>query len=487
MTRAALVALALSALVSGGCLPGGEDPRVVDHVLSRVGYGPDAWTRARANALGLPAYVEEQLHPESIPDPELDAMLEPYQTLDLTVSQLRAFVEGDHDVAPADELKEATVLRAIYSRRQLEQVLVDFWFDHFNVDSGDGIPIWTTNSYEREAIRRHVLGRFEDLLVATARHPAMLDYLDNAYSTRDWPQEDGSVEKGLNQNYGREVLELHTVGVDGGYTQADVVEVARALTGWTLDWDFASDGFQFAAWAHDPDPKHVMGQLELPADGGEQDGFAVLHFLANHPMTAERVSRLLVERFVDENAPPALVMAATQRYLETQGDLREVLRVILLSPDFLSLGHARAKAKRPLVAVASLVRALNPSPAAVREHALGDVQWLGEMLFEVKPPTGYPDRSAFWTGPGALRNRLELASDWVEHASDRGIVWGVEDGSPELLVNALAWKLLAGRITDPSLQADVSLVKSLPKLATAQQRIEEAAGVVLSTPEFQLH
>lgn len=486
MNRAAPVALLLPVLLSG-CLPNPDDPRVVDHVLSRIGYGPDAFSRNRVSELGLSAYIEEQLHPEWIPDPQLEALLEPYQTLELPVSQLRAYADGSAEVRPLDELKEAKVLRAIYSRRQLEQVLVDFWFDHFNVDAGDGIPGWTVNSYEREAIRPHVLGRFEDLLVATARHPAMLDYLDNAYSTRDWPQADGSVVKGLNQNYGRELLELHTVGVDGGYTQADVVTVSRALTGWTIDWEFTSDGAHFAAWAHDPDPKTVMGGLTLPANGGEQDGFAVLHFLANHPMTAERVSRLLVERFVNEDAPPTVVMAATRKYLETMGDLRAVLRVILLSPEFLSLENARAKAKRPLVLVASLLRALQPPQEIVRERALQDVEWLGEVLYEVKPPTGYPDRSSFWAGPGALRRRFELSADWTANASARGVVWGIEEGGPELMVNLLAWKLLAGRIGEPSLQAAVSLLKSLPPSTTTAQKIEEAAGVVISTPEFYLH
>jgi uncharacterized protein (DUF1800 family) len=464
-----------------------DDPRVVDHVLSRVGYGPDAASRSRANALGLRGYVEEQLHPETIPDPELDAMLQPYTTLGMTVAQLQVYENSPHDVSIVDEMKEAKLLRSVYSKRQLEQVLTDFWFDHFNVDAGDGIPGWTLPSYEREAIRSHVLGKFEDLLVATARHPAMLDFLDNAYSMRDTVDKNGKVTKGLNENYGRELMELHTLGVDGGYTQADVVAVARALTGWAIDWDWKSDGFNYSDWAHDQNPKTIMGTLQLPANGGEQDGRAVLHFLAQHPMTAERVSRLLVQRFVDENPPPALVMTAAQKYLETGGDLREVMRVILLSDDFLSLAHQHAKVKRPIVLIASMLRITGVNLATVRDRGVRDVEDLGEILYEAKPPTGYPDVSSYWAGPGALLARFDVAQDYSANAAARGIDWGISDGSPELVVNVVAQKILAGPPTDASYQAAVSLVKSLPPSTSATTKVNRAAGMVLATPEFLLH
>ncbi len=487
MTRRGFALLLGPALFASACIPGTEDPRVVDHVLSRIGDGPSSASRERVYALTLRSYIEEQLHPETIPDPELDAMLEPYGTLGMTVAELHVYENNEHDVSIRDEMKEAKLLRAVYSKRQLEQVLTDFWFDHFNVDAGDGIPGWTLPSYEREAIRAHVLGKFEDLLVATARHPAMLDYLDNAYSERDTVDRNGKVEKGLNENYGRELMELHTLGVDGGYTQADVVAVARALTGWGLDWDWLSDGFQYSSWAHDPDPKTIMGTLQLPANGGEQDGRAVLHFLAQHPMTAERVSRLLVQRFVNENPPPGLVMVAAQKYLETGGDLREVMRVILLSPDFLSVTHQRAKAKRPLVLIASLLRITGVNLATVRDRGVRDVEELGEILYEAKPPTGYPDASAYWAGPGALLARFDVAHDYSTNSTARGIAWGISDGSPETLVNFVAWKLLAGPLTDPSYQAAVSLVKSLPRSTATATRVNRAAGMVLSMPEFLLH
>ncbi len=491
MTRPALALLFVPALLLTAC-PDAPDPRVVDHVLSRIGYGPDPWSRERANTLGVKGYIEEQLHPETIPDPELDAILAPYGTLSMDVHQLRVYDQGDHTVSALTELEQAKVLRAVYSRRQLEQVLTDFWFDHFNVDAGDGVASWSVNDYERQAIRAHVLGRFEDMLVATARHPAMLDYLDNAYSKKDRIDSKGNVIKGLNENYGRESMELHTLGVDGGYTQEDVIVVARALTGWTIDRDYETDGFYFNANNHDSDPKTLMGTLQLPANNGEQDGYAVLHFLAQHPMTAERVSRLLVERFVDESPPPLLVMAAAQKYLETDGDLREVMRVILDSPDFLGFEHERAKVKRPLVLMASLYRAAGVDLATVLDRGVRDVESLGEDLFEAKPPTGYPDESAAWAGSGALLARFNMVESYARNAASRGITWGVSDGTPEMLVTMLAFELLPGRLSapwmlGPSRQASVDFVNSLPGNTSMAKKIDQTGGMILATPEFLLH
>jgi len=478
--------LALALLPALACVEA-EDPRVVDHVLSRIGYGPDAASRDRVNAIGLRAYVEEQLHPQAIVDPELEGLLAGSATLGLDIPGLRAWDRDGHEPRALDELAEAKLLRAVFSRRQLEQVLADFWFDHFNVDADNGIARWSITHYEREAIRPHVLGRFRDMLLATARHPAMLDYLDNAYSRADRTEPDGTLVPGLNENYARELLELQTVGVDGGYTQHDVVEVARAFTGWGLEWSFETDGFRFHDWAHDWDAKSVMGGLQIPEGGGEQDGIAVIDFLSQHPMTAERVARLLVQRFVAEEPPPLLVMQAAQRFLDTGGDLREVMRVILLSPDFLSLQHARAKVKRPLQYVASLARAAGVPASTLRDQGVDDVAELGERLFRAKPPTGFEDLSAAWGGPGALLDRFDLAQDYAAHSSERGIVWGVGDASPALLVNVLAWKLLAGRMGDVSRDAAVAFVGALPADGDAAMRVDQAAGMVLAMPEFLLH
>ena len=270
------------------------------HVLDRVGYGPDAWTRTRIRELGVADYIEEQLQPESIGDPadlaDL-ARVTSLTSLSLDFRELREAYEDDRRQI-LDELSSARLLRAIYDRRQLEAVLIDFWFDHFSVYAGAGLPVFDIIPYERDAIRPHVLGRFEDMLMAVARSPAMLDYLDN----------DQNSVFGLNENYGRELLELHTIGVDGPYVEQDVVEVARALTGWTTDPDGSEfeTGFRYRDDWHDDEAKRVMG-LSIPAGGGEQDGRDLLRYLARHPATAAFLCRKLARRFVSENPPQALV------------------------------------------------------------------------------------------------------------------------------------------------------------------------------------
>ena len=306
-------------------------PDQVEHVLSRIGYGPDAWSRRRIEWLGVHDYVEEQLHPETIDDAAFQARIAGLAAPRLSWPELqdsycfgRSEVWcplGDRTIA-RNELAYAKILRSIYSRRQLEAALVDFWFDHFNVNATEGSLRISAIPHERDAIRPHVLGRFEDLLVATARSPAMLEYLDNGRNYRDG-YVTGRGILGRNENYARELMELHTLGVDGGYDQVDVIEVSRALTGWLLVPRFKPDGgmgpehylwawskyrfFEFDLSAHDGGPKDVMGSLHLGADGGVEDGLAVLSFLANHPKTAERISRLLVQRFVSETPPPNAV------------------------------------------------------------------------------------------------------------------------------------------------------------------------------------
>lgn len=466
----------------------GNDPAaLVDHVLSRAGYGPDPLSRQRAACIGVRAYLEEQLAPEAIPDAQMASILQQYPTLGMNLAQLKAHAESSPAVSAREESKRAKVLRAVYSERQLEQVLVDFWFDHFNVDAGDSIASWAIGSYERDAIRRHVLGRFEDMLLATARHPAMLEYLDNAYSKKDTVDSSGRVVKGLNENYGREVLELHTVGVDGGYTQADVVAVARAFTGWRLDWSFATDGFKFDVTWHDQQPKSIMGGLQLGANRGELDGRDVVRFLGTHPMTAERVSRLLVARFVNENPPLGLVMRAQQKFVETGGDLREVMRVILLSNEFLGLDHQRAKVKRPLVFVASLARAAGVNLATLRDRGARDVADLGESLYEAKPPTGYPDVSAAWASPGALLMRFNLLQSYAENAAARGLTWAVPAGTNANVVRDLASKLLAGPVSEGTRAPLVQFFGALPSNTPTARKIDLTAGMVLASPEFMHH
>ncbi len=306
----------------------------------------------------------------------------------------------------AQDLAESKLYRALYSNRQLEEVLTDFWYNHFNVFFDKGLDRYLVTSYERDAIRPHVLGKFEDLLRATARSPAMLFYLDNWQSVG--PQSPAGVrqKKGLNENYGRELLELHTLGVDGGYTQKDVTEVARCFTGWTIRRPRREAEFEFNTRMHDNGEKTVLG-VRIPAGGGIQDGFRVLHILATHPATARFISRELAIRFVADEPPASLVdrMAATFR--KRDGDLRAVLETMFHSPEFWSRGAYRSKTKSPLEMVASSLRALN----ADVDFGFGlskQLMDLGEPLYRKAEPTGYSNSSQEWVNSAGLLARMNF-------------------------------------------------------------------------------
>ena len=258
------------------------------------------------------------------------------------------------------QLQAAKLTRAVLSERQLEEVMADFWLNHFNVYAQKGPVRWMVPDYERQALRPYALGRFRDLVVATAQHPAMLYYLDNWLSTRDdfvLPPSRGGRKLGLNENYARELMELHTLGVDGGYTQADVVEVARCFTGWTIERPQEGGGFLFRPVTHDRGEKRVLGTV-IPAGGGQEDGLAVIDLLVRHPSTARFISTKLIRRFVSDEPPPALVERAARTFRATGGDIRAVLVTIFSAPEFLSAEAHRAKVKKPLEVVASAARVL---------------------------------------------------------------------------------------------------------------------------------
>ncbi len=472
------------------------------HVLNRITFGPRPGDVARVREIGLEAYLEQQLHPERIDDTELEQTLTRFETLDLDTStlvreyhlpalmtrrRLRAEIartpqrDGTSDFIPGrpepgmdpdelrrrrselppemrrgqlipQELMEQKIIRAVSSERQLQEVLVDFWFNHFNVSMRKGPLIQPfLTEYERDVVRPHVLGRFRDLLGAVAESPAMLLYLDNWLSsdpdapaalTRSFrhqrpsgrsradgrdgfqmprvgfgdprrgarmggiPPVQPGRRDGVNENYARELLELHTLGVDGGYTQHDVVEVARALTGWTIAPLPGGGGFHFEPRLHDDGEKQILGQTI--SGHGKASGDEVLDLLARHPSTARFIATKLVSRFVTDDPPPALVERAAARFLETDGDLREVTRLILTSPDFFAAETQRAKVKTPLEFVVSSVRALD----AEVYRGLGLVRGLQELgmpLYSCQPPTGYSDRADAWVNTGALLGRMNFA------------------------------------------------------------------------------
>jgi uncharacterized protein (DUF1800 family) len=307
----------------------------------------------------------------------------------------------------AQDLMAAKLFRAVYSNRQLQEVLADFWYNHFNVFIEKGADRYLVTAYERDEIRPRVLGKFEDLLRATAQSPAMLFYLDNWESAGAQSPAGIRRKRGLNENYGRELLELHTLGVDGGYTQKDVTEVARCFTGWTIKQPQRVAEFEFNPRMHDDGEKTVLG-VRIPAGGGIEDGFKVLHLLAHHPSTARFISRQLAMHFVADDPPAALVNRMAATFLKKDGDLRAVLKIMFDSPEFWSRGAYRAKIKSPLEMVASSLRAID----AQVDFTFGlnnQLSQLGEPLYRKAEPTGYSNSGQEWLNSAGLLARMNFS------------------------------------------------------------------------------
>jgi uncharacterized protein (DUF1800 family) len=348
----------------------------------------------------------------SVPEPQKSQL-----TNDFTPRERELFAEmaGGPDAAHvvAGELQQAKILRAILSERQLQEVMTDFWFNHFNVFLNKNEDQVYTPGYERDAIRTHALGKFSDLLLATAQHPAMLVYLDNWQSVgpdsiagqRPRPNAK-QPQRGLNENYGREVMELHTVGVNGGYSQADVTNLSKILTGWTIDQPQQGGGFVFEPRRHEPGSKKWFGQTIK--ENGFAEGQQALLWLAAQPQTAHFISYKLAQRFVADEPPPSLVDRMAHTFLESQGDIRQVLLTMVRSPEFWSPKQYRAKVKTPLEFVASALRATDTNPT--NPGALvGTLRNMGEPLYQMLPPTGYPMTADHWMNSGALVDRLNFS------------------------------------------------------------------------------
>ena len=562
------------------------------HVLNRLSYGPRPGDVERVEKMGLAKYMQEQLHPETIDDSEAQADLARFDILTMDETQLfkmfrdeqeaqrqrrreqaeaeknrEAETNGTMKVSATNEmqrpemanrrprgegprrtflavaeLQNAKIISAVESRRQLYEVLVDFWSNHFNIDVRKGPCRVLKVADDRDVIRPHVFGKFRDLLEASAKSPAMLHYLDNFQNSAEReisPNEqrmrqrfmqqipgapvepvDNKPRKvgGINENYAREIMELHTLGVDGGYTQKDVQEVARCFTGWTVNPQTGE--FMFAARRHDNGPKTVLGHYIAP-NGGISDGEQVLDILASHPSTAKFISTELCRRLVADDPPPALVDRVANVFLQTGGDLRLVVQAIIYSPEFFSVGAYRAKIKSPFEFAVSAVRAaggklvsddfmpmdrrlaietsatfgrgMDRIASAKRKSLDIEIIEMGEPLFAYQAPTGYPEDSRKWVNTGALIARMNFALALAEHkligvsASPSDLIYGVDIDKPDLVLDRLNQVFLQGELTAPTRATLEKHVNSEGDAEASTVNVPELAALILGSPEFQRH
>jgi uncharacterized protein (DUF1800 family) len=522
----------------------------VQQALNRLGYGPRPGDLARVRATGVDRWIALQLAPDRIDDGATDALVASYDALRRTTRDLvREFLENQQAVrqaqmqlAPRDDtaatgglqsgilrddpqlrqrirqsrqvigkVQSARLARAVATERQLQEVMTDFWENHFNVYAGKGMTRLFIPAYDREVIRPLALGRFRDLLGAVAKSPAMLFYLDQWQSAADslhptlgWVRGQRRrvvagvrAARGLNENFARELLELHTLGVDGGYTQRDVMEVARALTGWTMAPRQDAE-FVFRPELHDAGEKMVLGH-RLPAGRGIEDGEEVLDILARDPHTAQFIARKLAVRFVSDAPPQALVDRAAQTYTRTDGDAREVVRTIVTSPEFFSRAAYHAKVKSPFELVASALRAVGARPDTSMRSAQA-VAFLGEPIFGHQAPDGWPETGESWMNAGAILNRINfglalaggrLPGAGVAQWSDRDRLRSMACGAQ---VDAVIAAFLGGQASPDTRQILLDGENPLASDATARasafrpaqlDRLAQLVGLAIGAPEFQ--
>src|ERR1051326_3988205 len=574
-----------------------EDQRIL-HVLNRLGFGARPGDVERVKAMGLDNYINQQLSPEKISDSAAESKLAELTTLNMTTAELygkfpqpgqllrqlqaRGMLPAESEMKPdapknnqtqppgnpldneknreaiqkyyrenglqrperiITELQASRILRAVYSERQLQEVMVDFWTNHFNVFANKGADRWLLPAYDRDTIPPNALGKFSELLLATAQSPAMLFYLDNFQSVspnanrpnaqmrplfnlrpqgqlrprqqlrleqremrspqRPRPQQQQQ-RRGINENYARELMELHTLGVDGGYTQKDVQEVARCFTGWTIfqprggaaavnalvlprDRDRnarlgdamrrTAGTFFFNARAHDDGEKMVLGH-KIPAGGGMKDGLMVLDILAHHPSTAKFIATKLVRHFVSDNPPPALVERVAATFMKSDGDIRETLKTIFFSKEFNSPEAYRAKIKRPFELVVSAIRTLG----ADTNGGPGTHQWierLGEPLYGFQTPNGYSDAAESWVNTRRLLERMNFG---IALANNRGqgtrVNLSKANGDQSKVLDEYLQTILAGDIS-------ASTKDALMKQLAQSDPPTKVVGLILGTPEFQ--
>ncbi len=456
------------------------------HFLNRTSFGPTREAVQRVNQLGIRAYLNEQLAPETISDSSIEEKVAELKTMRMNSRELfelypPASVAKERGMAMAGamnaprfiilELQQARLLRAVQSQRQLYELMVDFWSNHFNVFAAKGADRWLVTSYDRDTIRPRALGKFRDLLLATAQSPAMLFYLDNWLSVSPTSPAArapaNARRRGINENYAREIMELHTLGVDGGYSQQDVHEIARCFTGWTLRRPRGDAEFYFEPRLHDHGAKTVLG-TRIKAGGGMDDGIQVIDLLARHPATEKFIATKLVRRFVADDPPSSLVNRAVEAFRRSDGDIRIVLQTILEAPEFFAPDVYQAKVKKPLEFVASALR-ITEAETKVSHQLLRYLGRMGEPLFLAQPPTGYPDVGASWISPDMLLTRMNFAADLVANRLDGARVQTQSVRDNQAFIQLIAPDSLS----------------TATRAALAETTGSDALALLLAAPEFQ--
>lgn len=441
--------------------------------LNRLTFGPRVEERARFAEIGLQAYIEEQLDFETIDDLSCNLQLSTFKTLNMAANELEAisnqlFDNYDREKVP-NELRQATLIRQLYSNRQLYEVMVEFWSDHFNIYVEKGNCFYLKTVDDREVIRRHALGSFRDLVWASAHSPAMMIYLDNQANEKSHP----------NENYARELMELHTLGVDGGYTQQDVMELARCLTGWNVKEHFWLGDFVFKEDLHDMGVKNLLGLTIQPA--GIKEAEQIIEHLVTHPSAARFIATKLTRRFIADEPPQTIIEKATQAFIKTNGDIQSVLRVILLD----GLPLAQPKYKRPANFVLSALRMLNveTDSAALHEHLLR----MGQSYFNWPTPDGYPDHGEAWQGN--LMPRWQFAFELIRNeikgtkhnlkalldVSPTGVLHDDVDAITSLLLGAPMERIIRDELIDSVISAG----------ATEEETLQIIAASSIASPAFQ--
>jgi uncharacterized protein (DUF1800 family) len=461
------------------------DEQKIIHLLSRISFGPTSRDVQRVHHLGIRAYLNEQLAPEMIADEAVEEKVTKLKTMRMNSRELFELypppkIAREAGMGMANpmaaprfiilELQQARLLRAVESKRQFYEVMVDFWSNHFNVFAVKGADRWLMTSYDRDTIRPHTFGKFRDLLLATAQSPAMLFYLDNWLSVSPnaaLARAPLNVRRrGINENYAREVMELHTLGVDDGYSQQDVREVARCFTGWTLRRPRGDAEFYFDPRLHDQGAKTVLG-TRISA-GGMEDGIQVIDLLARHPTTAKFIAAKLARRFVADDPPVSLIDRAAAAFRQSNGDIRTVLRTIIESPEFFSPDVYRAKIKKPIEFVASALR-VTEADTKVTPQLLRYLARMGEPLFLAQPPTGYPDLGSSWISSDTLLTRMNFAAELVANRVNGARVPNEASRDVQTFVRLMAPDSLS----------------AATQAALAQSASSEKLALLLAAPEFQ--